>query len=73
MVSNTMSEEKTYHIIRFFFDRPDECEIVLKGLTKEQAQEHCNDPETSSSTATTKWAKIYTEVNGPWFDGWNED
>jgi hypothetical protein len=47
----------TYKIIRFYQDdRPNK--IIKRGLTLEEAQEHCNDPATS----------------GPgWFDGYNEE
>lgn len=38
---------KTYEIIRFYapgIDRPNE--TIQTGLTLEEAQEHCNDPDT---------------------------
>lgn len=47
--------------------------VVMRGLTQRQAQEHCNDPETSSSTCTTAEAVARTEAHGPWFDGWTEE
>lgn len=64
----------TYRIVRFFRDDIDlNRSIVTRGLTKEQAQAHCNDPETSSSTATSSEAVARTKAHGPWFDGWEED
>ena len=45
---------------------------VATGLTLEEAQEHCSDPETSSSTCTTSAAKRITKRNGEWFDGYAE-
>ena len=43
------------------------------GLTLEQAQQHCDNPETSSSTCTTRAARQTTYRNGPWFDSYTED
>jgi len=55
--------ENTYSIVRFHSHRPNE-EDRRTGLTLEEAQEHCKDPETttrparptlaSGSTATAK-------------------
>lgn len=42
------------------------------GLTLEQAQKHCSDPETSSRTATSAKAKRVTARNGRWFDSYEE-
>ena len=61
----------TYKIIRFF--QEEDNEVIIKGMTLEQAQEHCNDPETSSSTATSAEAEIITESYGAWFDGYTVD
>jgi hypothetical protein len=40
-----MSEPVTYSIICFFFEG--ENQVIKTGLTLEEAQEHCRDPETS--------------------------
>lgn len=58
----------TYTVYRYFANHPDK-EVVRKGLTLEEAKQHCNDPETSSRTATSPLAKEYTAQHGPWFDG----
>jgi len=42
-------------------------------LTLEEAREHCNDPESSSKTATSPEAKERTEIYGPWFDGFEKE
>ena len=66
-----MFDDDTYCIIRFYFadDRPSR--TIKRGLTLEQAQAHCNDPQTSSSTATNAVARRRTRDLGPWFDGYN--
>lgn len=62
-----------YKIIRFYKDHPMERLTVRRGLTLEEAQEWCNDPETSSSTCTTESGLAHTEEWGPWFDGYDEE
>lgn len=69
-----MAEDK-YRIVRFFFDR-DRRPLrrnLPTGLTLEEAQKHCSDPETSSKTATSAAKKRYTKKVGPWFDGYEEE
>ena len=61
----------SYRIIRFYKNSSRK-RIIRRGLTLEEAQEHCRDPETSSSTCTTAEAKRITRRNGPWFDGFEE-
>ena len=62
----------TYRIVRLHKDssrRP----VLLRGLTLEEAQEHCSDPETSSSTCEGERAKKYTKRHGAWFDAYEEE
>ena len=47
-----------YKIIRFFRDDNKPNRVILTGLTLEQAQNHCQDPDTSGDG---------------WFDGYNEE
>lgn len=64
----------TYQIVRFYANAPElNRTIVTRGLTLEQAREHCNSPETSSRTATTPEALARTERYGAWFDGYEEE
>lgn len=69
--------EKLYSIYRFYEDnRPRR--RLRKGLTLKQAQEHCNDPETSSRTAkqacngNEKAIQRWHEAKKHWFDGYEE-
>ena len=63
-----------YYIIRFYKDgtwvHP---RIIKRGLTLEEAQAHCRDPETSSDTCTLASGKELTRKAGPWFDGYDHD
>lgn len=43
---------------------------IETGLTLEQAQAHCQDPETSSRTCTKAANVRRTREKGPWFDGY---
>lgn len=63
-----MSEERCYYIIRFYYRGGNR--IIKRGLTLTEAQAHCHDPETSSSTCTGSKAKRRTKNMGPWFDGY---
>ena len=55
----------TYKIIRFRFEGNDR--TIKRGLTLEEAQEHCRDPETSGSTCSD------LKKRGQWFDGYSEE
>lgn len=63
----------TYKIVRFYEDKDMHSETIATGLTLEQAQAHCEDPETSSRTATGKEARARTERYGRWFDGYEQE
>lgn len=63
----------TYRIIRHFQDSDVRNKVVRRGLTLDEAQAHCKDPETSSETATSLRARSRTEQLGPWFDGFEEE
>lgn len=58
-----MEEDKTYRIVRFYQRSDVEREQITTGLTLEEAQEHCNDPEISG----------VDPVKGPFFDGYYEE
>ena len=60
----------TYKILRFYKRDDLPTEVITRGLTLEQAQAHCQDPETSSSTATNELAVARTKRVGEWFDGY---
>jgi hypothetical protein len=59
-----------YKIVRMYFKGGKR--TIETGLTLEQAQEHCSDPETSSSTAKGSRAKRRTRERGQWFDGYEK-
>lgn len=63
---------KTYRIYRFYF-HDHETEVIKEGLTLEEAQKHCRDPETSSSTCKEPENVKRTQKKGPWFDGYQEE
>ena len=53
-----------YSIIRFYQDER-ERRVTQTGLTLEEAQAHCQSPESSSQTATDP------DETGGWFDGYS--
>ncbi len=62
----------SYKIVRMYQDRNIRGRTLMTGLTLEEAQKHCQDPETSSRTCKSARAKARTRRCGPWFDGYEE-
>ena len=69
-----MNPQANYQIIRMYQWGGRDNEILedLQDLTLSQAQAHCRDPETSSSTCKSPLGHALTEKAGPWFDGYEE-
>jgi len=63
---------ESYQIIRMY-ESGRKARVLAKGMTLAEAQEWCNDPETSSSTAQSWKAKRHTQRHGRWFDGFREE
>lgn len=63
-------ERTTYKIVRFYQKDSEAKKTIITGLTLEQAQAHCDDPESSSTTTTDPREEA---AYGPWFDGYYEE
>lgn len=63
----------SYRIVRMYKDHYPNRRIIARGLSLEQAQEWCKDPETSSSTCKKHHNRKRTERIGAWFDGYEEE
>lgn len=61
-----------YNVDRVYFRRPGHRRRILSNVTLEQAQVHCKDLNTSSSTAWKTSAVNRTKRYGPWFDSYTE-
>ncbi len=61
----------TYRIIRYYFRGGRR--VIDSGLTLEQAQAHCRNRETSSSTCTSSTDRTRTRRMGLWFDGYEKE
>lgn len=48
--------KRNYRIIRFYFNKPSRC--IKRGLTLEEAQEHCSSEDTRGDG---------------WFDGYDQE
>ncbi len=59
-----------YKVVRMFFKGGKR--TIKTGLSLEEAQAHCKDPETSSSTCKKPHNVRRTRERGPWFDGYEE-
>lgn len=71
------SAVSTYKIVRFFHGKagPDghlqsTKRTIETGLTLEQVQDHCSDPESSSEKCTNAAGRARTRKHGDWFDGY---
>jgi hypothetical protein len=62
---------ETYKIVHTYFDHGHR--TLATGLTLDEAQAWCRDPETSSSTATKAVNAQRTKRMGPWFDGYDKE
>ncbi len=61
-----------YSVVRFYQNANTNHRVIKRGLTLEEAQAHCGDPETSSRTCTKSSGKARTRRFGAWFDGYEE-
>jgi hypothetical protein len=68
---STFIDRTRYRIVRMYFKGGKR--VIASNLTLEEAQAHCQNPETSSSTCTTSAGRARTRRMGAWFDGYEED
>jgi hypothetical protein len=61
-----------YKIVRMFFNDDIRDLTIKTGLTLKEAQSHCRDKETSSSTCKNKSGIERTAKFGAWFDGYTD-
>lgn len=59
-----------YQIYRFFQNHGKRKVQVVPTLAL--AQEHCRDPESSSTTCKGTTGRRRTRARGPWFDGYEQ-
>lgn len=59
-------EDSRYNIVRMYERGGNR--IIKRNVSFKEALEHCNNPETSSSTCTNKTGKQRTKKLGRWFD-----
>lgn len=62
-----------YTIVRLFQRSDLSADVIRTGVTLKQAQAHCQDPQTSSSTATNPTATARTAKYGAWFDAYRAE
>lgn len=65
-----MTGERGYRIVRFYQRARIRRRVLVERCTLAEAQAHCRNPQTSSSTATGKSQRARTRRVGPWFDGY---
>lgn len=66
-----MSEtrEPRYHIVRYY-RRSYRQRTIRRNVYLSEAQRHCSDPQSSSTTCTSAAGRKRTQSLGPWFDGY---
>lgn len=62
-----MAEEQKYRIVRIF-SRSGRRFVIKHSLSLVLAEEHCNNPETSSVNCTKPENRRRTRRSGPWMD-----
>jgi hypothetical protein len=62
-----------YKIVRFYRDAKPNKRTIERGVSLEQAQAHCSDPESSSETCKKPHNRARTRKLGPWFDGFTKE
>ena len=62
----------SYKIVRYYFNKPGYKYTIKRGLSLDEAQAHCSDKETSSSTCTNRAGVARTKRVGPWFDAYTD-
>jgi hypothetical protein len=60
---------KNYKIVRMYFNDDINTKTIKRNLSLKEAQKHCRDKETSSSTCTLEKNLNHTKKYGAWFDG----
>ena len=65
-------EVARYNVVRMYRDAGISRRIIRRGLTLSEAQAHCSDPETSSSTCEKYAGRKRTRRMGAWFDGYDD-
>lgn len=63
----------TYKIVRHYQRASINRRTIMTGLTLQEAQAHCQDPNTSSRSCTTSVGRQRTKKLGPWFDGYEKE
>jgi hypothetical protein len=74
-MEDTMSEErkvKYYRIVRFYHGARINRRIISTTNSLAVAQAHCNNPESSYKTCTSKVGRARTRRLGAWFDGYEK-
>lgn len=63
-----------YKIVRFYIGNKAKHTVRgMTGLTLEQAQAHCRNPQSGSQTCTDSKGKRRTRTFGAWFDGYTKE
>jgi hypothetical protein len=68
--AEAMEARQRYRIVRHYFRGGRR--VISRGLTRAEAEAHCSNPETSSSTATGPGRRIARRV-GAFFDGFEAE
>ena len=72
-VTTAMQAREYYNVYRRYFKQPGSKRLILAHVHIADAQAHCNNPETSSSTCKSSGCKLRTKHMGPWFDSYEKE
>lgn len=68
----SQEEPRCYKVVRRFFKNGRKI-TIKRNLTLIEAQDHCKDPQTSSSTCTNAVGKRRLREHGHWQDGYERE
>ena len=68
-----MLKTTTYKVVRMYLNGKHRSRAVTTGLTIEEAQAICRDPESSSKTCVKYTNRVRTRNRGAWFCGFEAE
>lgn len=66
-VEHALDTGRHYRIVRHY-QKSGKTRMIKAAVTRQEAKEHCSNPNHNSETATSAAARAITQQHGPWYD-----